>query len=253
MRLLLGGRHGGDRCRQGLRLEFFELDLATDYGVNQLVVAQHVQAAGGRGIEDAAACAGRIRGDFVHFFSRGHFLGHLFLFFLGAVVEPRVVQPRGQFGNFFVVRRRVSHGAARLLDLEEVALPQGGDLCPRLNGRFDITTLNRIDDNPFLQRRRHDLGVLHLVVVHVRRRVADQEDHLVRLVLFAPRHVVHGIVERLVDTLGRVAATVCLEVHQRGIDGIEVIGQVDNLGHVGIATVAVRDEPNANVGRLLGR
>ncbi len=55
-----------------------------------------------------------------------------------------------------------------------------------------------------------------------------------------------GIVKRLVNALRCIATAVGLEIHQRCINRVQVIRQIDPFGHVLIAAIAIGNQPDAN-------
>src|SRR5207249_10453004 len=62
-----------------------------------------------------------------------------------------------------------------------------------------------------------------------------------------------GLVKRLVDAFGEIAAPLGLEAHEMTVDGVEVIGQVEDFGDVGVAAVAERDQADLDArSRLAG-
>jgi len=64
---------------------------------------------------------------------------------------------------------------------------------------------------------------------------------------------VNGITKCLVDAFGRIATAVCCKVHQRRINGIEIVGQIHNFGDIVVAAIAVCDQSNTYVRCLLRR
>ena len=76
----------------------------------------------------------------------------------------------------------------------------------------------------------------------MRRRVADEEDHLQRLLVLAPGDLGDGFVEGLIDALGKVTAPLGLERLQLRVDGIEIVGEIGDFGDVGVAAIAKGDE-----------
>ena len=90
-------------------------------------------------------------------------------------------------------------------------------------------------------------------VIHVRRCIADQEYDLIDIVVLAPRDLVDRIVERLVDAFGPVAAALGAKIHQAGVHLIEIFGQIEDAGDVGVAAIAKRDQSHLDVGILLRR
>ena len=139
--------------------------------------------------------------------------------------------------------------AAVLRDGGEAALGLDGDVLPALGALGVVAALDGVDDDVLLDRLLARLGVLHVVlVVHVRRRVADEEDDLQRLLVVGPLDLVDGVVERLVDVLGGVAAAVGLEGLEVAVDLVEVVAEVEDLGDVLVALVAVGDEADLEVG-----
>ena len=87
--------------------------------------------------------------------------------------------------SLLILARRASKGvataddAAVLRDRGVAALGLDGDVLPRLGAVRVVAALDGVDDDALLDGLLARLGVLHVVlVVHVRRRVADQEDDL---------------------------------------------------------------------------
>ena len=112
--------------------------------------------------------------------------------------------------------------------------------------------LDRVQLDPLAGGRpRRALVVVAVVVVGVRRRIADQVDDLHHRLLLAPGHLVHRLVERARHVFRPVAAAVGVEAAQPAIDAIQVVIEVEHLGHVGVADVAVRDQADPQVGRRL--
>ena len=129
--------------------------------------------------------------------------------------------------------------------MKVAALAQPGDLLPTLGGRFILTALDRIHHDAFLQCHSQGIRVLDVIlIVHVRRRVTDQEHNPVGVLILAPGHAVHGIIQGLVDALRAIAATVSLKIHQSGVHGVQVGGQVQNLGDISITAIPVADQPH---------
>ena len=123
---------------------------------------------------------------------RVDFRSHRALLLDRAVVEARAVELRCQRRDPRVERRLDRDGAAGLLDREVAAAPERRDVPPRRDGVAHGPALNRVDDDALGGRRSDDLRILDVVlVVHVRRRIADEEHHLVRALILAPRHAVN--------------------------------------------------------------
>ena len=105
---------------------------------------------------------------------------------------------------------------------------------------------------PLLGRRRAARAVVvAVVVVGVRRGVADQVDDLHHLLRLAPRHLAHRLVQRARDVFGRVAAAVGVEAAQPPVDAVQIVIEIEHLGDVGVADVAVGDQADPQVGRRL--
>ena len=66
-----------------------------------------------------------------------------------------------------------------------------------------------------------------------------------------------GVMEGLFNSLAIallvavIAATIGLKIHQRGIHGIQVTGQVHHAGDIGITAIAIGDQTDADFGRRL--
>src|SRR5262249_2305753 len=117
----------------------------------------------------------------------------------------------------------------------------------RLGG---VAALHGVDDDALPGRQLAGFGVLDVVgVVHVRRRVAHQEDHLERLGGGAPLDLRDRLVQRLLAALGEVAAALGLEAHEVAVDRVQVVGQVEDLGDVGVAAVAEGDQADLDARR----
>ena len=90
---------------------------------------------------------------------------------------------------------------------------------------------HRVDDDVLLFRHRQRgriFGVLR--IVHVRRRVADQEHDPPGVAGERPAQLVDGDVERLVDAFGPVAAAARLQLQQVGVEVLDVGGEVEGPG-----------------------
>jgi hypothetical protein len=147
------------------------------------------------------------------------------------------------------------HGdhVAALTERHELPLAAARDLLPNPRGLAVGAALDRVHDDVLphgLLHRAGVRGVLH--IVHVRRRVADQEHQLEGLAVGAPRELVDRVRERLVDRLGAVATAVGGERAQLAVHRVEVGAQVVELGDVRVAAVAVSDQPDADLGSRSG-
>ena len=112
-----------------------------------------------------------------------------------AVGQGRVGQLAVDLGEPGVERRGDGDDAAVLRDGGEAALGLDGDVLPDLGAVRVGAALDGVDDDVLLDRLLARLGVLHVVrVVHVRRRVADQEDDLQRLLVVGPLDLVDRVV-----------------------------------------------------------
>jgi hypothetical protein len=81
----------------------------------------------------------------------------------------------------------------------------------------------------------------------VRRGVADEEDDARGVGrLRRPPGSAHAVGEAAADVLGPVAAALGAVVHERRVNFIEVVGERQDLRHVGVAGVAVGDEADAD-------
>jgi hypothetical protein len=89
-------------------------------------------------------------------------------------------------------------------------------------------------------------------VVHVRRRVADQENDPPDVAGRRPAQFADGDVERFVDALRPIAAAAGLQLQQVGVEVLDVGGEIEGLGDVLLADIAVGDEAHANVGVRIG-
>jgi len=58
--------------------------------------------------------------------------------------------------------------------------------------------------------------------------------------------------ERLVHALRRIAAASGLKIHQRGVNGVEIVRQIDYPGDVLITTVTIGNQANPDLRRRLG-
>src|SRR6185312_17469680 len=102
--------------------------------------------------------------------------------------------------------------AAALVDGGELAGGAVGDLVPHHRGLGIGAAADGVDVDAEVVGVLGDLLVVVAVgVVGVRRRVADEVDLLERRLIGGPRGLVDGVVERLGDVLGRVAAAARLE------------------------------------------
>ena len=75
-----------------------------------------------------------------------------------------------------------------------------------------------------------------------------------RLTSPPPLHcsLVDGDIERLVDAFRPVAAAAGLQLQQAGVEILDVGGEIDLLGDVVVADVAIGDEAHADVGVGIG-
>src|SRR5262249_57549903 len=97
------------------------------------------------------------------------------------------------------------HGAAVLLDRRERPARQLGDLAPGDRRLGVVAAADRVDADLLPRRVAGNLVVVvPVVVVHVRRGVADEEDELHRPV--GPPHLGYRLVQRPAYLLGPVAA-----------------------------------------------
>src|ERR1017187_10404546 len=112
-----------------------------------------------------------------------------------------------EVGQFLIHGRRNGSHVAGLRDGGIAAFGQLRDLLPEWRGRGNAAALDGIDDQVLLHGFLAYLRVFGSArVIHVRRRVANQEDDLQYLPVLAPRHLADGILERLVHGLRLVAA-----------------------------------------------
>ena len=158
--------------------------------------------------------------------------------------RQRAVEP-GEVGVHG--RHRDGHPALAV-DLRVVALSERGDLLPH-RGRLHVAAAeDRLhDDAPLARLRDVPVVVEPVLVVHVGRRVSDEEDDAQAGAL-APRDAVDGIVEGTRDVLRRVAPAVGIEGREVLVDLVHVPAQVVDAGHVLVAEVAVAHERDAKVG-----
>jgi hypothetical protein len=133
-------------------------------------------------------------------------------------------------------------------DRNEAAVAELGDIAPYPCGILCAPRKHRVDDDVLLLRHRQRgriFGVLR--IIHVRRRVADQEHDPPRIAARIPAQLVDGDIERLVDALRPVAAASRLQLEQIGVEILDVGGQVERPGDVVVADVAIGDEAHANL------
>src|SRR5262249_42304845 len=106
-----------------------------------------------------------------------------------------------------------------------------------------VAALDGVDDDVPRRGQLAGVRILDVVgIIHVRRGIADQEDDLQGLLRLAPGNLGDRFVKGLVDALGKIAAPLGLETHELRVNGVQVIGQIDDLGDVGVATVPVGDQ-----------
>ena len=249
----LGGRrHSLQGCRQFILADVLQPHATARDLAHQFFFTEQIGRAAGRGVEGGASRLDRQRGLLLKLAGGGE-LGALLRLHLGvAVIEPGVIQRRRQTRQLVVIGRGDGDRAAILIYAQKITGTERRDLRPGLRGRIVVTALNGVDHDAALFGQRHGGGVFDVVlVVHVRRRIADQEHRLIGRCLGVPAHARNRILQSLVDRLRTIATPIGLEVHQVCIHGIEVGGQIEHLGDVLIATITIGDQTDADLGRRL--
>ena len=112
-------------------------------------------------------------------------------------------------------------------------------------------TLHGVDDQVALHRFGADLFPVRLILVEMRRRVADEVDDLQDACVLRPLDLPHRLVQRAPDGLRRVAAARRLELVELRVHRVEIIGEGRDLRHVVVAAIAVADEREAHLWRWL--
>src|SRR6185437_6208851 len=223
------------RLGQFFLFNFFEIDLAVLDGVEQ-VISGGLTALGGK--------AGTIGGGRSRQSGGRPELGLARLFHLAtSIIQRRPSQLRINRGQFLIVRRGDGHYTARLGDLGIGTFSELANFFP-VFGTFAVAaTLDRIDDDAFLAGFFAGNRIFDIVfVIHMRRRVANQEDDAQGLRVGTPLDLVDRIVERLIDALGRIAAALSLELAQFAVNGVEIVRQVDYLRDVGIRLISISNQ-----------
>ncbi len=159
---------------------------------------------------------------------------------VAAVGDDRLAQGRIELRQLRIHGRLDRGHAAVLLDGDVGAARGVGDLLPDLRRAAHRTTLDGVDDDVLAPGAAAGVEVLHIIlVVHVRRGVADQEDEPQNVLSFAPGDLVNGLMQGLVDGLRPVTAAVRREARELGVDCVHVVGQVEDRGDVVIAAIAI--------------
>ena len=139
--------------------------------------------------------------------------------------------------------------AAVLRDRNVAAVAHLGDVAPHALGVGRAAGLHGVDQDAAVARHLHHLGVFHVLrIIHVRRRVADQEQDAVDLGALRPGQLGHADVQRLVDAFRPVAAAARLQLQEVGVQVLDVGRQRKGLGDVLVADVAIGDQADADFG-----
>src|SRR4029078_3256879 len=113
--------------------------------------------------------------------------------------------------------------AAVLLDRRELAMAEHRDALPGARRIAVLTAAYRVDLDLHLRGRLRGLLEARHLATRRGRRIADEEDHLLRA--RAPLHLVHRIVECGIDILGHVTATRGLDARHLGMHRVEMVGE----------------------------
>jgi hypothetical protein len=133
----------------------------------------------------------------------------------------------GQPRELVVVWGGDGHRGAVLRHLQIGAVAELRDLLPQPQRLRGVAALDGVDADAALLGQREALRVLDIVlIVHVRRRVADQKDHPIGVRVLTPGDGIDRFMQGLVDALRAVAAAVGLELEQLGMQRVEVRRQV---------------------------
>ena len=155
-----------------------------------------------------------------------------------------------QDDDVLVIGRLDDHDLAAVLrNRNEAAASVLGDVAPHPFGVARIAGEHGVDDDVLLfrHRQRHRIfGVLR--VIHVRRRVADQEHDPPGVAAGTPLQPVDRDIERFVDAFRPVAAAARLQFQQIGVEVLDVGGEIELFGDVIVADVAIGDEADADLG-----
>ena len=171
-----------------------------------------------------------------------------------AVGNNRAVDAALQLDDLDVVRRLYHHDLTAVLrDRDETAIAELRDLAPDPFGVARAAGLHGVDQNILLLRECDHLRIFHVLrIIHVRRRVADQEHDAADVRALAPRQFVDRHRERLVDAFRPVAAATRFLLEQVGVEILDIGGEVECPGHIIVADVAVGDEVDADFGVGIG-
>ena len=173
---------------------------------------------------------------------------------LAAVVDAGIVELRGQARELVIKRGCNGHCRAILCYLQIGAVAELRDLLPEPQSLGLITALDGVDTDAALPRQRKGLRIIDVVlIVHVRRRIADQENNAIGICILPPGDGMDGIMQRLVDTLRAVTAAVCLKLEQGGMQCVQVWGQIHHLRHIVVTPVAIGDQAHTDAWCRLGR
>ena len=143
--------------------------------------------------------------------------------------------------------------AAVLRNRDVAAVAHLGDFAPDPLGIAGAARLHGVDQDVALARHAQHLRVFHVLrIVHVRRRVADQEHDAADLGALRPGQFRHADMQRLVDALRPVAAAARAQLQQIGIKVLDVGGELEGLGDVVVADIAIGDQPHADFGVGIG-
>jgi hypothetical protein len=125
-----------------------------------------------------------------------------------AIRDHGAVDAALQLKDLDVVWRLDNHHLAAVLrDRDVAAAAHLRDLAPHPLGVARAAGLHRVDDDVALARDLHHLGGFDVLrVIHVGRRVADQEHDAAHLVALRPGQLGDADVQRLIDALRPVAA-----------------------------------------------
>ena len=226
-----------------------EIDFSRGDSFDEFIAAQEVFLAAEGGVKNCAPGESRDRGSSFEFINGTCFQGVLSLLLGVAKNHSCIVQLGRQFSQFLIERCCNGDGTACLVDLKVFTTSELGDLLPVFPCRRILSALNRVDHDAFLQSPPDSDRILDVIlVVHVCRCIADEKHHPVGIIILAPGNIMHRIVQRLINTFRTVTTTISLKIHQGGIHAIEIVGQIDGLCDVGIATVPISNKAHFDIG-----
>ena len=147
--------------------------------------------------------------------------------------------------------------AAVLRDGEVLPVPFARNRLPDSARVFGLPALNCVDDHAALGRHCGRLGRRRLLlVVFVRRRIADEEENLRGVLqlgrVLCPTGLRDTFGQGAAHVFGRVAAAVRVIVHQSRIDLVQVARERQHFRDVLVADITISDEADAHV-RVRGR